>query len=82
MFCVVNMVKIRTVQVRMTRDQYERIKNNSKVKGFNSLSAYLRYVALEQDFVLRQKISEIHDHLLGDKTKKKKFKKNLLKKSG
>jgi len=76
------MVKIRTVQVRMTRDQYEKMKNNSKVKGFNSLSAYLRYVALEQDFVLRQKLSEIHDHLLGDQTKKKKFKKNLLKKSG
>lgn len=76
------MVKIRTVQVRMTRDQYERMKNNSKVKGFNSLSAFLRYVALEQDFVLRQNISEIHDHLLGAKTKKKKFKKNLLKKYG
>jgi len=76
------MVKIRTVQVRMTRDQYERMKNNSKVKGFNSLSAYLRYVALEQDFVLRQKIYEIHDHLLGDKTKKKKFKRSLLNKFG
>ena len=39
------MVKIRTIQVRMTRNQYDRIKNNSKLKGFNYLSAYLRYVA-------------------------------------
>jgi len=71
------MVKIRTVQVRMTRDQYDRIKNNSKLKSFNSLSAYLRCGALEQDFVLRQKISEINDHLPADKVKKKKFKKNF-----
>ena len=74
------MVKIRTVQVRMTRDQYERMKHNSNTKGFNSLSAYLRYVALEQDSVLKQTLFEIHDYLLGDKTKsKKKFKKNSVK---
>lgn len=69
------MVMIRTIQIRLTRDQYERIKNYSRMKGFNSLSAYLRFVALEQDFVLRQKIYEIHAHLLGNKFSNK-FKKN------
>jgi hypothetical protein len=59
------MVMIRTIQVRMTRDQYERVKNNSRVRGFNSLSAYLRFVALDQDLVLQHKIFEIHAHLLG-----------------
>ena len=61
------MVMIRTIQVRMTRDQYERIKNNSRIKGFNSLSSYMRYVALDQDFVLQSKIAEIHRHLFGEK---------------
>jgi hypothetical protein len=70
------MVSTRSIQVRMTRDQYERIKNNSRVKGFNSLSAYLRYVALDQDFVLQQKIIEIHNHIFGQKPGSK-FKKNL-----
>ena len=60
------MVMIRTIQIRMTKDQYQRILNNSQIKGFNSLSAYLRFIALEQDFVLQQKIHEIHTHLLGD----------------
>ncbi len=66
------MVMIRTIQVRMTRDQYERIKNNSRIKGFNSLSSYMRYVALDQDFVLQSKIAEIHRHLLSDEPRKRK----------
>ena len=75
------MVMIRAVQVRMTKDQHARIKNNAEMKGFSSLASYIRYVALEQDFVVRQKIFEIHKFLLGDTEtdKKKKFKKNMLK---
>jgi len=69
------MVMIRTIQIRLTRDQYERINNYSRIKGFNSFSGYLRFVALHQDFVLQQKIYEIHAHLLGNKTIGK-FKKN------
>ena len=74
------MVMIRAVQVRLTKDQHERLKNYSEMKGFSSLASYIRYVALDQDFVVRQKIFEIHNYLLGDKEKpKKKFKKNLVK---
>jgi hypothetical protein len=69
------MVSTRSIQVRMTKDQYERIRNNSKIKGFNSLSAYLRYVALDQDFIVQQKICDIYDHLFGKKQTGK-FKKN------
>ncbi len=65
------MVKNRTIQIRLTRDQYEQIKTYSKVQGFNSLSDYLRHTALEQDFILLQKISEIHKHLIQHKTNKK-----------
>ena len=66
------MVMIRTIQIRLTKDQYERITNNSRVKGFSSLSAYLRFVALDQDLVFQDKIAEIYTHLLGDNTKQKK----------
>ena len=69
------MVKNRSIQVRLTRDQYERIKNNARIKGFNFTSAYIRFVALKQDFVFQQKISEIHNHLLGD-VKNRKHKEN------
>lgn len=64
-----------SIQVRMTKTQYERIKNNAHMMGFSTLSAYLRFVALDKDFVLRQKIFEIHSHLLGQQPQGK-FKKN------
>lgn len=64
------MVNNRTIQIRLTKDQYERIKNYSRMKGFNSLSGYLRFVALEQDFVLQKKIYEIHTFLIEQKTNK------------
>jgi len=50
----------------MTKDQYERIKTDSRNKGFSSLSSYLRYIALEQDMTLRHKIYEIHQHIVPD----------------
>lgn len=69
-------VMTRTIQVRLTRDQYQRIKDNSQLKGFNSLSAYLRFAGLDRDFLLHQKVSEIHAHLLGVPKPPGKFKKN------
>ena len=71
------MVMIKAVQVRLTRNQWERLRNYAEMNGFSSLASYIRYVALDQDFVLRQKIFEIHSFLLGDqsKSKKKTFKK-------
>ena len=65
------MVKTRSLQVRLTRDQHERITNYAKLKGFTSLASYIRYVALDQEWILRQRIFEIHHHLLGHNKEKK-----------
>lgn len=70
------MSRVWTIQIRLTRDQYERIRNNSQIKGFGSMSSYLRFLALDQDFILQKKIFEIHAHLLGSDGNGK-FKKNL-----
>ena len=69
-------VMTRTIQIRLTRDQYQRIKDWSQLKGFSSLSAYLRFVALDRDFLLHQKVSEIHAHLIGAPKASAKFKTN------
>lgn len=66
------MVMNRTIQVRMTRQQYERIESNAVLKGFSSLSTYMRYVALEHDFALYEKVSELHAFLLGKNPRKPK----------
>ena len=59
------MVRVRTIQIRLKRGQYERIKNDTSAKGFSSMSAYLRYLALDKDESLHRKVNELHAHLLG-----------------
>lgn len=55
----------RMLYVRVTRDQLERIKNNCQVGGFESLSSYIRYMAIDPNLSMQQRIFEIHEHLLG-----------------
>ncbi len=57
--------KIYKYQVRLTRDQYERLKHNSRQRGFEYLSSYVRFMCLDHDMWMTRKISEIHTHLLG-----------------
>lgn len=54
-------MKTRFIQFRVTRDQYERIKNNARAKGYLNLSHYLRNLALEKNFVFEQKFNEIYE---------------------
>jgi len=61
------MVRNRTIQVRLTKDQYEQIWAVCRSRGFSHLSSYIRFVALHQDLVLQQKVHEIHRHLLGER---------------
>ncbi len=58
--------KIYKYQVRLTKDQYEQLKENAKVRGFGYLSSYVRFMTLDADILTAQKISEIHQHLLGE----------------
>lgn len=57
--------KIYKYQVRLTKDQYERLKENARLRGFGYLSSYVRFMALDSDMWMARKISEIHEHLLG-----------------
>jgi hypothetical protein len=61
------MAKVYAIQVRTTRHQYEQIKNNAQLRGFSSLSSYLRYMALDRDAAVEQKVREIHEYLLPKK---------------
>ena len=67
------MTLLRTIQIRLSRDQYNRIKADAYAFGFNSLSGYLRYLALGSNYVLEHKINEIYEKVVG-KVKKKKIK--------
>ena len=51
------MVRNFSIQVRLRKDEYQRIREKAAVKGFESMSSYLRYVALEKEFESHQKNS-------------------------
>ena len=58
------MNRTRFIQFRVTRDQYERIKNNARAKGYLNLSHYLRDLALDKNLVFEQKFNEIYEVIM------------------
>ena len=59
------MTYTRTIQIRLSRDQHNRIKADTIAKGFGSVSSYIRYLALARDRVTERKIWEIHSKIVG-----------------
>ena len=76
------MAMVFTAQIRVTKEQRERIKERAKLNGFHSMSAYLRYLGLEHSAQeqarlvdVQSRLAELHAHLLGARPRPK-FKKN------
>ena len=59
------MVKNHTIQMRVSRQQYELIKANARGRGFTSLSSFVRWASLDRDAFLETKLLEIHRQLIG-----------------
>ena len=53
-------MKSKTLHVRMTPEQYERIKNKTQAKGYSSISAFVLHSTLEKDLVFEQKFDEMY----------------------
>jgi thermostable 8-oxoguanine DNA glycosylase len=51
------------IQVRVTINERERMFNNASGRGFATLSHYLRFLALDKDLVIDQKIIETHEEV-------------------
>ncbi|MFC1564089.1 hypothetical protein ACFL6G_04090 [candidate division KSB1 bacterium] len=56
------MTKTKEIRFRVTRIQYERIKQNAEYKG-RSISQYMRDISFNYDLIIIQRISEIHTML-------------------
>jgi len=50
----------KTIQVRVTSEQHERIKNKAQAKGYTSVSAFILHLALEKDLLFEQQFNEIY----------------------
>lgn len=62
------MVNNKMIIVRVTKNQHERVRNNAFAKGYKTMSAYLRALALENDLIFEQKFDEIYEKLLDKET--------------
>jgi len=63
------MNKTRFIQIRVTKNQYERINNNARAKGFLTVSAYIRDLALGKDAAFERKVNELYEEIVGKNKK-------------
>ena len=57
------MAKNHILRIRVTKAQKERIRENAEAKGFTTISAYLRSLALGGDTLLERRILAIYNKL-------------------
>ena len=57
------MAKTRYVQVRVSQDQFDRIKNNASAKGYKTTAHYVRDLMLEKNLVFERKFEEMYQEL-------------------
>ena len=69
------MVRSRPIQVWVTQKQYERLKEKAERLGFSSMSSYVRFRAIYEDFWLSQKVAKLEEKVFGVKNNGK-FKEN------
>lgn len=53
--------KTRYIQVRVSPEQYERIRNNAQAKGFKTVSSFIRNILLEKDLLFEQKFGRMYE---------------------
>lgn len=58
------MAKTRYVQVRVSHDQLERIRNNASAKGYKTISHYARDLMLEKNLYFERKFDEMYEEIL------------------
>ena len=48
------------LRIRASAKEYESIKNNANVRGFSTVSGFIRSFALERDFWMEKKVQEMY----------------------
>ena len=66
----------RSLIVKLTKNQHERLKNNAEAKGYKTISSYIRAVTLEHDLSFEEKFDELYNTLVNGNQEKKKREKN------
>jgi len=59
------MAKARIVNFRVTEEQYNSIKRNAQNEGFNTVSKFIRHLALDQGYEVMKKINYLYEKFKG-----------------
>ena len=65
------MVGNKSIIVRVTKTQHERIKNDAHAKGFTTIASYIRSLALERDSHFEQKFDKLYNTFIEKESKDK-----------
>ena len=60
------MANVKMLIIRVTKNQFERIKINTQAKGFKTISGYIRSLALDKDMVFEKKFDQIYRTIVHD----------------
>ncbi len=52
--------KTKHIQIRVTPEQYERIRNKAQAKGYKTITSFIRTLILEKDLLFEQQFNEIY----------------------
>ena len=60
------MVNKKTLVVRLTKNQHERIKNLAEAKGFKNVSHFVRETLLGRDMVFDEKFNRLYEKIMNN----------------
>ena len=58
------MVNQKYLFVRLTKNQYERIRIKAEAKGYKTISSYIRALTLDNDLGFEQKFDRMYDKVI------------------
>lgn len=61
------MVNNKSITIRLTKNQHERIRNIAQAKGYKNVSDYIRSVTLGQDMVFQEKFDKLYERIFNEK---------------
>lgn len=54
------MHKSKTIHIRVTPEQYERIKIKAHAKGYSTITSFILHLALEKDLLFEQRFDQMY----------------------
>jgi len=65
-----NVTATKAINIRVTRDQHDRIRENAETRGFKNVSEFVRHRSLEDTLAFEMKFNRLYDRLMNEREKR------------